>query len=92
MPNLFRDASGKYPDYTWPGPLGGYPLYYVCADGGCLCPACANGAYGSRASESNEDPMWRLVAVEPHWEGPPLICDHCRAPIESAYGDPDSEV
>lgn len=91
MSNLFRDDSGKYPAYAWPG---GYPLYYVCADGGCLCPACANGANGSEASESNDAPDWRLIGARRiAWHtGSPLVCDHCGTAIESAYGDPDSEA
>ena len=74
--------------YAWPG---GYPIYYLCADGGVLCPDCANGDNGSEANgtidpECPDDDQWRIVASDIHWEGDPIICDHCGADIESAYG------
>ena len=76
--------NGKY---AWPG---GYPIYYLCADAGCLCPTCANGGNGSEASTDRDTPSdWRLVAADVHWEGEPIICDHCGAAIESAYGVPE---
>jgi hypothetical protein len=82
-----RDVDGKFPAYAWPG---GDPLFYICADNGILCPACANGENGSLASEAPHLPVdWRLVGCDVHWEGPPLVCDHCNKEIESAYGDPD---
>ena len=34
-----KDDTGQYPAYAWPG---GYPVYYVTADSGVLCPKCAN--------------------------------------------------
>lgn len=84
---LHRDEDGTLPAYAWPG---GYPVLYLCADNGILCPACANGQNGSEASESIDAPAdWRLVAHSIHWEGPAEICEHCGAEIESAYGDPD---
>ncbi len=85
---LHRDDDGKLPAYAWPG---GYQIYYVCADGGVLCPHCANGKNGSKASEQNEAKDWRLVDSDVHWEGQPLVCDHCGTFIESAYGDPSIE-
>lgn len=83
---LRRDGDGKYPAYAWPG---GYPIVYVLGDGASLCPSCANGEHGSDASETADDPAWRLVDVMIHYEGPPEVCAHCGAEIESAYGDPD---
>ena len=84
-----RDENGKFPAFAWPG---GYPVIYLCADGGVLCPACANGENGSEASTDSDAPQdWRLLANTVHWEGPPAICDHCNAQIESAYGDPEQE-
>jgi hypothetical protein len=90
MTNLHRDDNGKLPAYAWPG---GYPIYYLCADGGCLCPKCANGENGSEAYDGAYVPEqgkdWHLVAQDIHYEGAPLVCDHCAAIIESAYGDPE---
>ncbi len=73
--------------YAWPG---GYPLSYLMADGGVLCPACANGEHGSEATQDprQDDKQWSIVACDVYWEGPPMQCDHCSAEIESAYGDP----
>jgi hypothetical protein len=85
---LHRNDDGKLPAFAWPG---GYPIFYLCSDGGVLCPACANGENGSEANEANDTPSdWRLVAADVHYEGADLICDHCGALIESAYGDPDA--
>jgi hypothetical protein len=64
-------------------------MVYVMADGEILCSACANGEHGSDASETADDPAWRLVDAMIHYEGPPEVCAHCGAEIESAYGDPD---
>lgn len=92
--NLTRNENGTLPAYAWPG---GYPIYYLCADGGILCPACANGENGSLAADETLDPdcpdddQWRIVAQDIHWEGQPLVCDHCGKKIESAYGDPEQE-
>lgn len=81
---FLRDSNGKLPAYAWPG---GYPLYYLTDDSGCLCPECASGENGSYASEEAEPRSgWRLVDVGVHWEGEPIVCDHCGRDIESAYG------
>lgn len=78
----------RYPSHAWPG---GYPLVYVTADGGRLCPECANGRHGSEAGSRHPDPQWRLIGCDVHWEGCPVTCDHCGAQVESAYGVPDGE-
>jgi hypothetical protein len=87
-----RDSTGKFPAYAWPG---GYPLIYLCADGGILCPACANNANGSEAYAGDYVPErgrdWHMIGADVYWEGPPMQCDHCNKAIESAYGDPDAE-
>lgn len=82
-----RSDDGTYPAYAWPG---GYPIVYLLADGGTLCPACANGKNGSDATEDpTADKQWRLVGGDVYWEGSPMQCDHCSVDIPSAYGDPD---
>jgi hypothetical protein len=83
-----RLPDGTLPAYAWPG---GYPMAYLCADGGTLCPDCANGRNGSEASTAPDAaPDWRLIDGSVYWEGPPLTCDHCQAAIPSAYGDHDA--
>ena len=73
------------PKWDWPG---GYPLYYVCSDGGALCPDCVNRELdkidGSTRSKSRDG--WALAGVGVHWEGEPISCDHCGQDIDSAYG------
>lgn len=85
---LYRDADTlALGAYAWPG---GYPMIYVSADGGVLCPDCANGRNGSEATTDPDAPAnWRLTAGCVHWEGPAEVCDHCGADIESAYGELD---
>jgi hypothetical protein len=85
---LVRDSDGKLPGFAWPG---GYPIVYVCADGGVLCHSeeCANGPEAKEADPY--DPQWMIESQNIHWEGPPLCCDHCGTAIESAYGDPDEK-
>lgn len=86
---LPRDSDGRLSAYAWPG---GYPLVYLCADGGDLCPECANGDNGSEATaEDASDPQWHVVDAYVHYEGPPVVCGHCETAIDSAYGDPDAE-
>lgn len=81
--NLQVDESGRFPAYAWPG---GYPLYYLFADGGACCPACANNGNGSLADINNSDPQWMLVECFENFEDPEMWCDHCGALIGCAYG------
>ncbi len=81
-------SDGRFYSFT---SVGCYTLIYLCADGGTLCPACANGDNGSEATEDpGADRQWRLIGCDVYWEGPNLQCDHCNAEIESSYGDPDA--
>jgi hypothetical protein len=47
-----RDDNGNLPAYAWPG---GYPLYYLCADNGVLCPQCANMESAVRQADQHPD-------------------------------------
>lgn len=72
--------------YAWPG---GYPLYFVCDDGGALCCDCAKmerrNILESLARGISDG--WRVCGVDVNWEDAELVCDHCGERIESAYGD-----
>lgn len=62
-------------------------MYYLCADGGTLCPKCVNDEIALvGAARRDQDKQWDVVACDVHWEGEPLVCDNCYAEIESAYG------
>jgi hypothetical protein len=84
-------AAVRLGPYVWPG---GYPLYFVCDDGGALCFACGGGKRLNRkeiihsiARPEYLDKQWRVRAMEINWEEADLLCDHCYKQIESAYGD-----
>ena len=79
------DENGNLPTYTWPG---GYQIIYITADGGVLCPDCANLPEVKDADE--HDKQWWLVADSSFHDGPVIQCDHCGKDIESDYGDPNA--
>ncbi len=82
MSNLkdFTGKDGKLVSFAWPG---GYPIIYLCKDGGVVCPQCANeNDWNGEQGVENGDIFW---------EGPAMSCDNCNAEIESAYGDPDED-
>jgi len=83
-----RDETGMLPAYAWPG---GYPIYYLCADSGILCPNCANTEPAVRQADKEPDcpdsDQWRIVAGDVNWEDDSLACDHCNQRIESAYAE-----
>lgn len=86
MNALPRDDDGRLTAYAWPG---GYPVYYVTADSGALCPDCARMAEAEGLAGDPEDPQWYIVAADINWEDADLYCDHCSERIESAYADDD---
>ena len=83
----YTSEDGTVAAYAWPG---GYPLFYLTADCGTLCPKCVNAEREviSHADEGKDD-QWRIVAVETNWEDPELFCDNCDERIESAYAEDD---
>ena len=83
-----RDENGNLPAFAWPG---GYPIYYLCADGGILCPQCANKESAVKEADKDADypdfDQWRIVASDINWEDASLTCDNCNQRIESAYSE-----
>lgn len=73
--------------------VGGYPKVLIMRDGGCLCSGCTKSEFKRLLEELRDecDPAFMPLGVDIHWEGEPMICDHCNAEIESAYGDPEQE-
>lgn len=76
--------------YAWPG---GYPKILILHDGATICAKCAKGEYRQISNETRHclSGGWRAAAVGVHWEGAPVICEHCSAETESAYGDPEAD-
>jgi hypothetical protein len=75
------------PAYAWPG---GYPVYYLAADGEVICPECANanlaqidGAIKAGPRSGWDD--WRLVASDVNYEDAHMTCAHCNKGIPCAY-------
>lgn len=88
----FRGAIRKG-KYAWPG---GYPLFFVTADGEALSFEAAIAERRQVISAIGHDERhsgWRVVAVETNWEDTNLTCAHTGKLIESAYdGDPDPDI
>jgi hypothetical protein len=69
--------------FAWPG---GYPLFAVTSDGGCLCHHCCQVERESIGTTTGSD-GWCVVGIDANWENPSLCCDHCSERIESAYAE-----
>lgn len=80
----FRTAVRHGP-YAWPG---GYPVFFICDDGGTLCCKCVKterrNILESVAHKSRDG--WHVIAADINWEED-MTCDHCNAAIEKAYGN-----
>lgn len=71
--------------YAWPG---GYPLYFVTADGAALSFEAAKAERRNilEALRDNDARSgWQVSAVAVNWEDADLYCDHTGKRIESAY-------
>ena len=70
--------------YAWPG---GYPLFAVCSDGGCLCKTCATDNFELIAQSTIhlDRDGWQVAGIDVNWEDGELTCDNCGNRIESAY-------
>ena len=82
-------AALDHGPYAWPG---GYPLFFITADGGALSFDSVKEEWDNvrEAVETDDDGSgWRVVAVEVNWEDENLYDDHSGAKIPSAYGDGD---
>lgn len=77
-------ANGKY---AWPG---GYPMFFLCADGECLSfDAVVENADLVRDAVIQHDTHsgWCVVACGVNWEDNTMYCAHTNERIESAYGN-----
>ena len=77
--------------HAWPG---GYPRYFVTADGDALSFASAEenaGLIRDAIIAQDVHSGWRVAGVEINWEDRALTCDHSGAPIECAYEGSDED-
>ena len=72
--------------FAWPG---GYPMFAITTDGGCLCPKCCKDNYRiiRESQRDNSNDGWQVEAVTINYEESDLICDNCNEIIQSAYGE-----
>ena len=85
MKNLQSAKTVAREVYAWPG---GYPLFLVTSDGGCLCPACVKSQWRSIAGAALSHDInsgWHPEGHAINFEDPDLYCDHCGKQIEAAY-------
>lgn len=83
--NLYLDETGQFQAYAFPG---GYPIYYVTADGGILCPKCCDdNRFEIEEAVAGDDNQWLIVGNDINYEDDNLYCDHCNKQIEPAYGN-----
>lgn len=79
--------------------LGGYPLYFVCADGEALSFAAVRdnlrqvmGAVADAAAKNWPDKQWQVIGIEINHEDGELFCAHTNERIPAAYiADEDAE-
>lgn len=73
--------------------VGCYPLFFLMADGECLCPSCAKTErrqiLEAMADRSYRDFSWLPVAIDINYEDGDMQCAHCNERIESAYAEPE---
>ena len=83
----FRKAVRSGP-YAWPG---GYPCYFIMADGEALSFKAAKAErrllLHAIAHPEYLDKQWLPVAFEINWEDGDLLCSHTGERIESAYAE-----
>lgn len=72
--------------------VGGYPLYFVMADGESLCVRCAvakKPLIEEAVRDQDKNSTWLTCGIEVNWKDPALFCAHCNERIESAYAEPE---
>lgn len=73
--------------YAWPG---GYPLYFICADGEALSFKAAQENAELIRQQIAEPALgkdWQVIAIDVNWEDASLYCAHTNTRIESAYAE-----
>lgn len=85
----FKEALANGP-YAWPG---GYPMYFVMADGEALSFKAAeeNKDLIIYAIENNSKDDWHVIGYDINWEDENMLCIHSNNLIECAYPKDESE-
>jgi len=81
----YKDKEPTLPSHAIPGC---YPLYYIDGNNCVLCSQCATEAL----LDNGEFDDWKPQLWDIHYEGDDIQCESCYVVIESAYGNPESEV
>lgn len=79
-------------EYAWPG---GYPQYFVTADGGALCWRAAvenAGLIRDAVIGANKRGGWCVVGLVVNLEDTELTCDHTNERIPCAYPPDDDDT
>lgn len=68
--------------------VGGYPLYFICRDGGVISFETARSEFRNIADSIMNDchDGWRVTACDINYEDNHLHCEHSGKLIPSAYG------
>jgi hypothetical protein len=79
-------ATLRAGEYAWPG---GYPMFLLTSDGGCLHFDCVKKNLRSVLDSVRNQLRdgWRVEATEINYEDVDLYCDDCCNRIESAYAE-----
>lgn len=70
--------------------LGGYPLYFITADGAALSFEAVRQELRQilqAIADNDTRGGWRVVDIDINYEDNELFCDHTGKRIESAYGE-----
>lgn len=82
----FRRAMRHGP-FAWPG---GYPCYFITADGAALSWRAAREERRlilSALRDRDNTGGWLVTGLDTNWEDPALYCDHTGERIPSAYAE-----
>ena len=83
----------QFEEYLQNGPFafpGGYPLYFITADG---CALSFDAAEEQREQiidaikEPGTNDQWQIIGIDVNWEDTDLVCGHNGKRIPSAYGE-----
>ena len=78
--------------YAFPG---GYPRFFITADGEALSFESAEKNRALILEAINTDDKsggWQVIGCDINWEDATLRCSDTNKPIESAYGDRDKNA